>query len=370
MISSGASSRNPRWLGLLAVAVIAATLGLDASSGGANGAENVAYDDKLSTSWSNWSWGSVVDFARPAPYRGTHSIGWRVDQPWAGLYLHSYQKLPTGSGTSLRFALRMSDPSQQLSLWVYGDDLRPLTAAKRLPLGDSAGGWKAYDVNLNDMGVNARSMTGFVLQDTNGHRGDPLVEVDEVVVSGVPMPAGQVEIRPENTVANYTRGRPTKPELFDVDPSFRPYYDRINGDFVGTTEQILAWAARKWGFDQLGYPDLGKAMAVIESWWKQSAVNSSSGAHGILQVHPAYWPDPEPARWSTAYNADYAMAVVRYLYDPGSWLGNGTTGNIRNAVAAWQCGCGYNGLGSYATQVFTYDQTKPWLRPGQPPEWF
>ena len=33
---------------------------------------------------------------------------------------------------------------------------------------------------------------------------------------------------------------------------------------------------------------------------------------------------------------DYAMAVVRYLYDPGSWLGDGTVGNLANAVAAWE----------------------------------
>lgn len=177
------------------------------------------------------------------------------------------------------------------------------------------------------------------------------------------------EIRPENAVFNATPGRPTRPELFNADPSFRPYYDAINGAFVGTTEDILAWAASKWGFDRLGYPDLAKAMAVQESWWKQAAVGPT-GAVGILQVNPPYWPDTDPARWSTAYNADYTMAVVRYLYDAGSWLGNGTTGNLRNAVAAWECGCGYNGGAYYAERVFTYNLSKPWLQPNQPPEWF
>lgn len=184
-----------------------------------------------------------------------------------------------------------------------------------------------------------------------------------------PSDPATIEVRPENNVANHTPGRPTRPELFTADESFRPYYALIDGNFVGATEEILAWAARKWGFDRLGYPDLAKAMAVVESWWIQSAVGPT-GAVGILQVHPDYWPDTDPAVWSTAYNADYAMAVVRYLYDAGSWLGTGTTGNIRNAVGAWECGCGYSGGGTYATRVFGYYDSKPWLHPGVPPDWF
>ena len=40
---------------------------------------------------------------------------------------------------------------------------------------------------------------------------------------------------------------------------------RINGDFTGTTEEILRWAACKWGIGQ----DIVFAQAAVESWWRQ-----------------------------------------------------------------------------------------------------
>jgi hypothetical protein len=333
-------------------------------------ADPVVYQEALSPAWADWSWAGPVDLNHQPGYLGTRSIGWRITAPWAGLYLHSAEPVPTGVATSLRFAFRTTDPSAGVSLRFYGPGNAPVGWPRLVAEfgGMPAGAWKLYDIPLGALGAAGQSLSGLVVQDATGTLSQPLVQLDEVMLAGLPVP-GPVEVRPANTVANNTRGRPTRPELFNVNPSFRPYYDKINGDYVGTTEQILAWAARKWGFDQLGYPDLAKAMAVNESWWDQSAVNRT-GPFGILQVNPNAWPDTEPARWSTAYNADYAMAVVRYLYDPGSWLRAGTTGNIRHAVAAWECGCGYNGTAAYADQVFTYNVTKPWLRPGQPPEWF
>ena len=331
----------------------------------------VVYREGLSPAWADWSWGGTVDFDHQPGHVGDRSIGWRLGSPWSGVYLHSHSPVTTGTHTALRFALRTTDPTAELSVHIYGSGNRPVGVARRvsefggLP---PAGVWRQYEVALDALGAAGQPLTGFVLQDAGGVATQPLVELDEVTLTRLP-DASEIDIRPENALANHTRGRPTRPELFNVDPSFRPYYDKINGDFVGTTEQILAWAAKKWGFDRLGYPDLAKSMAVIESWWHQSAVNQS-GAQGILQVHPGHWPDTEPARWSTAYNADYAMAVVRYLYDPDSWLGSGTAGSLRNAIAAWECGCGGHGLGTYATQVMSYNVTKPWLRPGQPPEWF
>src|SRR5262249_43617846 len=116
--------------------------------------------------------------------------------------------------------------------------------------------------------------------------------------------------------------------------------------------------------------DLAKAMAVLETFWRQSFIGPAYGEVGILQVNPRYLPDWEPATWSTAYAADYAMAVIRSYYDGVSWLGWRTAGNIRDSVAAWQCGCPYNGWNWYASTVFRYYDSKPWRRPGQPPEWF
>lgn len=360
-------TRSVRAVGLAVAAVLIAQAAM--WSPVAVAGDQVVFGEALAAGWASWSWGSAVDFTHEPGYQGTRSIGWRPVTPWAGLYLRPAQPVPIGSLSSIRFALRTSDPSDEVSVRLYGNGDRP--AGWPMLVSDfgrpAPGAWRTYDLALSAFGVVGQAVSGIVFQNATGVVG-PLVELDEVALGTVPV-AGAVEIRPDNTVANNTRGRPTRPELFNADPSFRPYYDQINGNHVGTTEEILAWAAHKWGFDRLGYPDLAKSMAVVESWWNQSAANPS-GARGILQVKPADWPDADPATWSTAYNADYAMAVVRYLYDPGSWLGRGTVGSITDAVAAWECGCGYNGLESYAARVFSYNVTKPWLRPGQPPEWF
>ena len=326
------------------------------------------YGDGLAPGWSDWSWSSSVSFSTSPAYSGAYSLSWKLVAPWAGLYLHTDQAVASDQATSVRFALRSARDNQRLSLSLYGPSGQALGQAKRFTASSK---WATYEFSLSSLGVAGSAVGGVVVQD-GGKGSGTTVWLDDVSLANVPSGGSTVsttEIRPQNATANATRGRPTIPELFNIDPSFRSYYDAINGDYVGTTEEILAWAARKWGFDTLGYPDLAKAMAVVESWWIQSAVGPT-GAIGILQVHPDYWPDTDPARTSTAYNADYAMAVVRYLYDPGSWLGAGTTGSLPNAVAAWECGCAYAGAGTYASRVFNYNGTKPWLHPNQPPDWF
>ena len=45
------------------------------------------------------------------------------------------------------------------------------------------------------------------------------------------------------------------------------YFNRVDGNFTGTTDEILQWGACKWGFDE----DLVRAFAANESWWRQSA---------------------------------------------------------------------------------------------------
>src|ERR1700683_4717703 len=43
---------------------------------------------------------------------------------------------------------------------------------------------------------------------------------------------------------------------------------RVNGNFTGTTAEILRWAACKWGIDQ----DVVFAQAAVESWWQQGTL--------------------------------------------------------------------------------------------------
>ena len=43
---------------------------------------------------------------------------------------------------------------------------------------------------------------------------------------------------------------------------------RVDGRFTGSTEQILRWAACKWGVNE----DVVKAQAAIESWWQMGTL--------------------------------------------------------------------------------------------------
>ncbi len=140
------------------------------------------------------------------------------------------------------------------------------------------------------------------------------------------------EIRPTNANFNATKG--TSPN--DVTP-------RVTGNYVGTTDQIIQWAACKWGMDE----DVLRAQAVTESYWFQNAggdvttdpnsctpvypIGTYNGVNnvcpesvGLLQVrwnyHTSAFEDNN-AVFSTAYNIDYYGSVWRTCYDGGyGWL--------------------------------------------------
>ena len=55
---------------------------------------------------------------------------------------------------------------------------------------------------------------------------------------------------------------------------------RVTGNFSGTTDMILQWAACKWGIDE----DIVRAQAAVESWWRQSA--KGTGERTLIGVRP------------------------------------------------------------------------------------
>jgi hypothetical protein len=115
---------------------------------------------------------------------------------------------------------------------------------------------------------------------------------------------------------------------------------RVDGDFAGTTDEILQWAACKWGIPA----DVARAMAVVESYWKMTELGDwtrqlercapglptrsterpeeCAESLGILQVRYLYHRDTYPeVALSTAYNADYALGVWRACFEgEESWL--------------------------------------------------
>lgn len=171
------------------------------------------------------------------------------------------------------------------------------------------------------------------------------------------------EVRLANAAANANRGRLLNAALLSQGDTYqRDYLSKVDGNFTGTTEQILEWAARKWFPDQ--DRDLFKAQAVKESNWTQDAQSDIEGgvyqSFGILQVKLKYWcpaADCEQVKTSTAFGADVAAAAMRAQYDGVLYTGDYASWNLypirpdvtnptrlRRAINAWYFGDGASHL--------------------------
>jgi hypothetical protein len=160
---------------------------------------------------------------------------------------------------------------------------------------------------------------------------------------------------------------------------------RINGDFTGTTAEILRWAACKWGINQ----NIVFAQAAVESWWRQTTkgdwetsgcppghgpgVDGKPGlcpqSWGILQNRYPYekssWPGIER---STAMNADVAYAIWRSCYDGyETWLntvphvGKYRAGDVWGCVGRWDAGRWHTAQAEkYIAQVKRYLREHIW----------
>lgn len=178
------------------------------------------------------------------------------------------------------------------------------------------------------------------------------------------------EPRADNTVANHTA--PTNPAALGNFSQWSTawnanYKPRIDGNFQGTTDEIIQWAACKWGWSD----EIIRAEAVVESTWHQSTAGDGGNSFGLLQIkwnfHPAgpakgsvgsSWPNSAN---STAYAVDQQVAEMRGCYDGMStYLGN-TKGDVWGCLQSWFSGSWTAGGGSYAQQVKNYETSKPWL---------
>lgn len=144
---------------------------------------------------------------------------------------------------------------------------------------------------------------------------------------------------------------------------------RITGAFVGTTDEILQWGARKWGLDE----DLMRAVAVQESRWRASAVGDSGQSFGLTQVKRTAHGGTFPlARDSSAFNVDYYGAYIRYyLNGCATWLQKFDrrveyrSGDLWGSIGAWFSGRWYSDSGQdYVRKVRRYLAERPWTEPG------
>jgi hypothetical protein len=189
-----------------------------------------------------------------------------------------------------------------------------------------------------------------------------------------------LETRPANAAANTYRPSAAELDLFRNGQTdrygrtalqYNPLTAHVTGGFSGSTDEILQWVARKWGIPE----DVVRAVAATESWWSMGQlgdlVDGTYQSLGIMQVRwtpQGLHPGTDPLRSkSTAFNADYWGAVVRYYYDGlCSWCGpDYAAGQAWSSIGAW-----YNpspwtsGSQTYQDKVRGYVALRPWALPG------
>jgi autotransporter family porin len=146
--------------------------------------------------------------------------------------------------------------------------------------------------------------------------------------------SSEPEIRPENSGPNNVRGNRANANNRNDWSQF----DRVDGDFVGTTDEVIQWAACKWGIDE----DIARAQVVKESFWYQSANGDNGESWGLGQVrdtaHQSAFEYSVNARTSSAYNLDYTYASWRACFEGVyTWLNTVERGALYKSGDVWGC---------------------------------
>jgi hypothetical protein len=122
-----------------------------------------------------------------------------------------------------------------------------------------------------------------------------------------------------------------------------PYRGFVNGRFKGRTDEIIQWAAYKWGLDE----NVLRAAALQESWWRQSSFGDGGDSFGLFRVRRPFHCRGKCAiaRRSTAFNADYYAGTIRAYYDGMmTWLNTVErgaeyrAGDLWGSLGAWFAG--------------------------------
>ncbi len=197
------------------------------------------------------------------------------------------------------------------------------------------------------------------------------------------------ENKGSNKTANHTTGQHVAGSLFagDSAKAASSIAPRIDGNFTGTTQEILRWVACKWGIDE----NIVFAQAAVESWWRQDTLgdwdsdatacppghglgaDGKAGqcpqSYGILQDRWPYMKQGWPGFGrSTAMDADMAYGIWRSCYDGyETWLNTVDRGEQYHSGDAWGCvGRWFSGRwhtsasDGYVTKVKQYESQQIW----------
>lgn len=138
------------------------------------------YDDALSSSWVNWSWDSLVDFASSIFYQGSKSISFKSSAAWAGLRLHSDTGIDTNSFNYLTFAVKANIADRPYGVLVLDKDGKQIGQSVLLtnyggaPTVDA---FKVYSIPLSDFGPKG-IVKDIIIQDWSG-KNDGELNIDE-----------------------------------------------------------------------------------------------------------------------------------------------------------------------------------------------
>lgn len=178
-------------------------------------------------------------------------------------------------------------------------------------------------------------------------------------------------------------------ETIGVDPKANNLLLQITGNFTGTTDEILQWAACKWGIDE----DIVRAEVAVESNWHQNFLGDYTTDHslcppgtwngkscyqsyGLLQLKYYYFQSTWPmSRDDTAFNVEYVLGVIRTCFEGWTTYLNERTplpgyshyhaGDIWGCLGRWYSGGWYDqGAVTYIQKVKTALAQKPWLEAG------
>ena len=178
------------------------------------------------------------------------------------------------------------------------------------------------------------------------------------------------EVRPGNTARNNTV--PTAEQLDDFrrtnDTLYEPHKQLVTGNFRGTTDEIIQWAAWKWGIDE----DVFRAQAVQETWWDTNVAGDGGESFGLFQIKRTVHFGTYPLSVdSTAFNADYTGALFRWYYDGhATWVmdvehgKDYEPGDAWGAIGAHFAGRWYaGGAEEYIAKVRQHEADRTWEQP-------
>lgn len=198
------------------------------------------------------------------------------------------------------------------------------------------------------------------------------------------------EPRPTNVIANNMSPTGPLPKVGDGGMhNADRIFGRVTGNFKGTTDEIIQWAAIKWGLSD----EMIRAEAVSETSWYQGVRDangqpkqgygdygdcpattrypaSGPASYGLMQVkwckHNAgagggYGPWPL-AEDSTAYNVDYFGSIIRGCYEGWDYV-DSTGGDIWGCVGRWYSGKWHDAdAEAYIAGVKNNLSEKAWLK--------